>query len=54
MTADRSMRVISAAFPALCVLSLALPFGLTFGVMALNENSPPPRSRSAKWPIASA
>jgi stearoyl-CoA desaturase (delta-9 desaturase) len=27
MTADRSMRVISAAFPALCVLSLALPFG---------------------------
>ncbi len=25
--------------------SLALPFGLTFGVMALNENSPPPRSR---------
>jgi len=27
MTADRSMRVISAAFPALCALSLALPFG---------------------------
>ena len=27
MTADRSMRAISAAFPALCALSLALPFG---------------------------
>src|SRR5580704_15974946 len=27
MTADRSMRLISAAFPALCALSLALPFG---------------------------
>jgi stearoyl-CoA desaturase (Delta-9 desaturase) len=26
LTADRSMRVISAAFPALCALSLALPF----------------------------
>src|ERR1700678_1527825 len=28
MTADRSMRLVSAAFPALCVLSLALPFRL--------------------------
>jgi len=27
MTADRSMRAVSAAFPALCALSLALPFG---------------------------
>jgi stearoyl-CoA desaturase (delta-9 desaturase) len=27
MTADPAMRVISAAFPALCALSLALPFG---------------------------
>jgi stearoyl-CoA desaturase (Delta-9 desaturase) len=27
MLADPAMRVISAAFPALCVLSLALPFG---------------------------
>ena len=26
MTADRSMRVVSASFPALCVASLALPF----------------------------
>jgi stearoyl-CoA desaturase (Delta-9 desaturase) len=26
MTADRAMQVVSAAFPALCVLSLALPF----------------------------
>jgi stearoyl-CoA desaturase (Delta-9 desaturase) len=26
LTADRSMRLISAAFPALCALSLALPF----------------------------
>jgi stearoyl-CoA desaturase (delta-9 desaturase) len=27
MTADPAMRAVSAAFPALCVLSLALPFG---------------------------
>ena len=28
LLADRDMRIVSAAFPALCALSLALPFGL--------------------------
>ncbi|WP_439654284.1 acyl-CoA desaturase [Streptacidiphilus anmyonensis] len=32
LLADRAMRRVSAAFPALCVLSLALPFGLGWAI----------------------
>ncbi|QMU73976.1 acyl-CoA desaturase [Streptacidiphilus sp. P02-A3a] len=32
LVADRSMRTVSAVFPVLCLLSLALPFGLGWAV----------------------
>jgi stearoyl-CoA desaturase (Delta-9 desaturase) len=32
LQADRAMRVLTRAFPALCVLSLALPFGLGWAI----------------------
>jgi len=32
LLADRDLRMVSAAFPALCVLSLALPFGLVWAI----------------------
>ena len=32
LLADRDMRAVSAAFPCLCVLSLALPFGLGWAI----------------------
>jgi stearoyl-CoA desaturase (Delta-9 desaturase) len=32
MMADRAMRVVSGAFPALCVASLAIPFGLGWAI----------------------
>ncbi|SEM18209.1 acyl-CoA desaturase [Streptacidiphilus jiangxiensis] len=32
LAADRAMRAVSAAFPALCVMSLAVPFGLGWAI----------------------
>ncbi|WP_232248536.1 acyl-CoA desaturase [Streptacidiphilus rugosus] len=39
LLSDRAMRRVSAAFPALCVLSLALPFGLGWAIGGTLHNA---------------